>query len=401
MVPSFWPATRYASPTTTLQSNDFDCGIFICLYAAFLDIRLPLSFSQHDTPNVRTAWMAHEMIEEGKLLKMSHSVLHDSPLATAIGNSETKSDNSMVSKRSSKSQLQGDIKRQKTNEPEASEEKKNLQAAAEFWAVMQHTHGFQNQDAGPQVQATAANVVAHSTAPGTSSRQQVEAFLESQGNPKRRRGSDDKYKNPTNHSLGTITAKPDKRNKEFTGEFTKPNTTTTSHSDTPVSGSGDAASLTTNEAEKSVLTNGGSHWECTEPTIAAATLKDASTLTSPPDSKECIQVELRRQMGDIDTSAENAFTSTFHVQTPTTTNYGVLVGRETIALTPIEGHFTATPQTTVERRERKKQKTGHTHRTQKEKVRERESTRACARENIHNTHVILHSFSYQNVERPP
>jgi len=58
-----------------LQSNDYDCGIFICLYAAFLDSRLPLSFSQHDTRNVRT-WMAHEMIEDGKLLKMIHSVLH-------------------------------------------------------------------------------------------------------------------------------------------------------------------------------------------------------------------------------------------------------------------------------------------------------------------------------------
>ena len=49
-----------------LQSNDCDCGIFICLYAAYLDLCLPLSFSQHDTQNVR-AWMAHEMIEEGKL----------------------------------------------------------------------------------------------------------------------------------------------------------------------------------------------------------------------------------------------------------------------------------------------------------------------------------------------
>ena len=45
-----------------IQSNDCDCGIFICLYAAYLDLRLPLSFSQHDTQNVR-AWMAHEMIE--------------------------------------------------------------------------------------------------------------------------------------------------------------------------------------------------------------------------------------------------------------------------------------------------------------------------------------------------
>jgi hypothetical protein len=38
--------------------------------------------------------MAHEMIEEGKLLKMIHSVLHDSLLASATGNSATTSDNS-------------------------------------------------------------------------------------------------------------------------------------------------------------------------------------------------------------------------------------------------------------------------------------------------------------------
>ena len=98
-------------------------------------MRLPLSFSQHDTRNVRT-WIAHEMIEEGNLLKMSHSVLHDNPLATATGKSETSSDNSMASKRSSESQLQGDIKHQKTYELEASEEKKNIQAATEFWTVM-------------------------------------------------------------------------------------------------------------------------------------------------------------------------------------------------------------------------------------------------------------------------
>ena len=94
-----------------------------------------MPLSQHDTRNVRT-WIAHEMIEEGKLLKMSHSVLHDLPLATVRGNSDTSSDNLMASKRSSESQLQGDIKRQKTYELEASEENKNIQAAAEFWAVM-------------------------------------------------------------------------------------------------------------------------------------------------------------------------------------------------------------------------------------------------------------------------
>jgi hypothetical protein len=97
--------------------------------------------------------MAHEMIEEGKLLKMSLSVLHHSPLETARGNSETKSNNTMASTRSSKSQLQGDTKRQKTYEPEASEEQKNIQAVAEFWADMRLTKGFQNQAAGPQVQA--------------------------------------------------------------------------------------------------------------------------------------------------------------------------------------------------------------------------------------------------------
>jgi Ulp1 family protease len=82
-----------------LQSNDYDCGIFICLYAAFLNIRLPLSFSQHDTRNVRT-WMAHEMIEEGKLLKMIHKVLHDSLLASAKGNSASNSDHSTAISRS-------------------------------------------------------------------------------------------------------------------------------------------------------------------------------------------------------------------------------------------------------------------------------------------------------------
>jgi len=123
-----------------LQSNYYDCRIFICLYAAFLDIRLPLSFSQHDTRNART-WMAHEMTEEGKLLKMIHRVLHDSLLASATGNSAPTSDNSTAisrsttdtvdttstatttgdqqqSKRSSESQLQGAIKRQRTYEPE-------------------------------------------------------------------------------------------------------------------------------------------------------------------------------------------------------------------------------------------------------------------------------------------
>ena len=68
----------------------------------------------------------------------------------------------------------------------------------------------------------------------------MEAFLECQGNPKRRRGSDEVYTDTTNQLMG----RPAKRNMEFTGEHTKTNTTATPHGDTSASGSGDATSLT-------------------------------------------------------------------------------------------------------------------------------------------------------------
>ena len=74
--------------------------------------------------------MAHEMIEEDKLFKMSHSALHDNPLATTRGNSEKSSENLMAPTCSSESQLQRDIKRQKTYELEASEQQKNVQLIA-------------------------------------------------------------------------------------------------------------------------------------------------------------------------------------------------------------------------------------------------------------------------------
>ena len=65
-----------------------------------------------------------------------------------------------------------------------------MHAAAEFWAVMRTTHGLQNRTA-------AANEVTPKTESGTTSRQQAEAFLENQRNPKRRRGSDGEYTEPT------------------------------------------------------------------------------------------------------------------------------------------------------------------------------------------------------------
>ena len=83
----------------------------------------------------------------------------------------------------------------------ASEKQKNIQTAAEFWADMRKTHGFQNQSASLKFQAVAVTEVARAREPGSSPKQQVEAHLESQENPERRRRSDDEYKNPTNHSL--------------------------------------------------------------------------------------------------------------------------------------------------------------------------------------------------------
>jgi hypothetical protein len=171
---------------------------------------------------------------------------------------------------------------------------RDVQAASEFWAVMRHTHGFQNQAAGPQVQATAANEVAHSPAPGTSSRQQAETFLESLGNRKRRGGSNDEYTHPTNHLLDTIIARPAKRNKEFTGKYANPITTATPHGDTPASGSRDAASLTTNEADKNVLANATFQYIAQTThgfQTRAEKAHDIDSLTdtppSQPDTKKC------------------------------------------------------------------------------------------------------------------
>ena len=147
---------------------------------------------------------------------------------------------------------------QKKHEPEASEKQKNIQAAAEFWAVMRQTHGFQNQAEGLKVQAEPVTEVARTREPGSSSKQQVEAHLESQENPKTRR-SDDEFTNQTNHSLDTIIARPTKRSKEFISDYAKPITTETTHCDTSTSGSRDATSLATNDKSRPRLAN---TWKC-------------------------------------------------------------------------------------------------------------------------------------------
>jgi hypothetical protein len=139
----------------------------------------------------------------------------------------------MATSCSSEAQFQRDIKRPKTYELEASEENKNIQAAAEFWAVMRQTHGFQNQPTGIQAQAEAANEVAPSTEPESPSRQPAETLLESLGNTKRSRRSDEEYTTSTNHPLDTIPARPAKRRKKFTCDYANPITTDTPQGDTP------------------------------------------------------------------------------------------------------------------------------------------------------------------------
>jgi hypothetical protein len=83
----------------SLQTNNYDCGVFVCLYAAFIDIQHPISFSQHDINNVR-AWMAHEMIEEGKLWNIICSALPYSNLAPKTGNTAKRPGDSTTTGRS-------------------------------------------------------------------------------------------------------------------------------------------------------------------------------------------------------------------------------------------------------------------------------------------------------------
>ena len=86
----------------------------------------------------------------------------------------------------------------------ATEEEKNVRAAAAFRDFMRTTHGFQNQTA-------AANEVTPKTESGTPPRHQAEASLENQRNPKRRRGSDGEYTEPTTTAalLGDIDTRKD------------------------------------------------------------------------------------------------------------------------------------------------------------------------------------------------
>jgi hypothetical protein len=77
--------------------------------------------------------------------------------------------------------------------------------------------------------------------------------------------------------------------------------------------------------------------------------RDTITPRTEPETRS----RQRQQTGDIEIPAENDYAPNFRIQPPTPPTYGVLVGRETIALTPIEGHFTATPHTDTPKKYRK------------------------------------------------
>ena len=81
--------------------------------------------------------------------------------------------------------------------------------------------------------------------PGTCSKQQVETSIENLGNRKRKGASDDELPHPSTLLLDTTIPRPVKKSRRFTGEYVKP-TTTSSRNATP---------LTTNETEKSAMTD--------------------------------------------------------------------------------------------------------------------------------------------------
>jgi hypothetical protein len=135
-----------------------------------------------------------------------------------------------------------------------------INGTASLTAIEEETHNLQTQtgstnEVWQSQRNPKSNKVTHSPTPGTSSKQQVETLIENLGNRKRKGGSDDEHPHPSTLLLDTIIPRPAKRNRGFTGEHVKPKTTTTHQDDIPTSSSRNAASMTTNESEKSVLTN--------------------------------------------------------------------------------------------------------------------------------------------------
>jgi hypothetical protein len=290
--------------------------------------------------------MAHEMIEEGKILKMIHSVLQDSLLATATGNSATSSDNSTTisktttdtvdtsptqyipsnatttgdrtqSKHQSESQSQRDLKRQRTYEFEIEISKPPNHPVITFLTSLEH-----KQQKSPDTEIITLQ----------------HGGLER--NNKRARESDGKYEkqNTTTTSQGhnldvgggsaalTRTTTPQGHPDPWANADT--NETDTPQGDTPDVGSGGVASLTAIEAEKNVQTNTtlSTIVQTTHGLLTRAGATDEVWLRqrNPKrrrglDNEDKEQTTMAASQGDIGTSAENKYTRVFGIQVGTDT----------------------------------------------------------------------------------
>jgi hypothetical protein len=199
---------------------------------------------------------------------------------------------------------------------------------ASLTAIEEETHK-------PQSQTGPTDEVWKSHSNRNRDKQQVETPIENLGNRKRKEGSDDELQHPSTLLLDTTIQWPVKRSRFLTGEYVKPKTTSSQN----------AAPLTTHETEKSALTDvslspvarvtHGFH-----PRAAGTHDGGSPTDASPsqPDTNKCIQVG--REPCALTSQPGTSYTFDPGIDTATR---GVLVGRETIALMPIEKYAPTTP----------------------------------------------------------
>ena len=224
-----------------------------------------------------------------------------------------------------------------------------------FTAIEEESHNNQTQTGSTDEvwqshRNPKSDKVPHSLTPGTSSKQQVETSIENLGNRKRQGGPDDELPHPSTLLLHmpipcVFIPWPVKRSRFLTGEYVKPKTTSSQN----------AAPLTNHETEKSALTHvslspvarvtHGFH-----PRTAGTHDGDSPTDASPsqPDTKKCIQVE--REPCAVTSQPGTSYTFDPGIDTATR---GVLVGRETIALMPIEKYAPTTPHIDTPKKYRK------------------------------------------------
>ena len=216
----------------------------------------------------------------------------------------------------------------------------------------------------PQHQDAPAYEETSRTEPGTSPRQQAEASLKKHRNPKRRRGSDDETQSRLiTHWILYLRSPPkDKRNLSANtqNQTPRPHLTATirpvmpgtrrrsrqmRHRKMCMPQRDSGPSGTTHGLQSREGSANQEQRKKSPPTPQGQAIYDhlVSRATTTPRTQPEPPSRLRQKTGGIDTPAENDYTPNFRVQPPTPANYGVLVGRETIALTPIEKYAATTP----------------------------------------------------------